>query len=267
MVFEFVATAMVGFAYGEKLPIHRAFGNRNGGWGEGHIVMTGDVVREGELWWTLANTTSTPGRARWCLGIVLKFEEGYKLVHQRVKILWVESTSTMVNTRMVPDDLLEYSRSVSPPASTLPTGGGVVDMATADPWVGYSGVWDPDAFGSKQRPIPDPAPFEEEDDPVSSSWATADAGESAVAMAGVVDAASANTSDDTSSRGSPSPGKGRVKSKGKSKGKSKSKSKAKSKSKEKEKTRAAGGGAKTRATSTKSKVRVPGSKKPKAPRA
>jgi hypothetical protein len=95
---------MVGFAYGEKLPIHRAFGNRNGGWGEGHIVMTGDVVREGELWWTLANTTSTPGRARWCLGIVLKFEEGYKLVHQRVKILWVESTSTMVNTRMVPDD-------------------------------------------------------------------------------------------------------------------------------------------------------------------
>jgi hypothetical protein len=96
---------MVGFQYAEKLPAHRAFGKRPGGWGEGQIVRTGDEVRDLELWWTTSNSVNDKSRATWQLGIPLQFVHGVKLVTQNVKVLWLEDTAHMINKRMAKDDL------------------------------------------------------------------------------------------------------------------------------------------------------------------
>ena len=96
---------MVLFQYAEKLPAHRTFGRRRGGWGDGQIVLTGDEVRAVELWWTNANEVSAKARARWSLCIPLQFIEGFKLVHQKVKVLWLEPTKIMLEKRMIESDL------------------------------------------------------------------------------------------------------------------------------------------------------------------
>lgn len=87
-----------------QLPLHRSFGRRGEGWGDGEYIASGDEVVKWWLYWVLDNQSKQAVCAKWNIVLPLQFSNGADLVAQDAKVLYLY-TGTMLQQRKMLSDL------------------------------------------------------------------------------------------------------------------------------------------------------------------